>query len=107
MQKFYMIIQGMKTIQLKYITFCDMTQKFLKKPLDERRGFVPLWSEIAQRYGVKVLFSGMPIGVNENIVIVFETTDSEKFFIFQREWLALGTPEAGEYVKNTRTISVY
>ncbi len=92
---------------VKYITFCEMTTEFLSKPLDERQGFVPQWSQIAQQYGVKVLFSGMPMGVNEHIVIVFETNDSEKFFMFQREWLALGTPDAGKYVKNTRTITVY
>jgi len=49
----------------------------------------------------------MPMGVNENIVLVFETNESEKYFMFQREWLELGTPDAGKYVKTTRTITVY
>ena len=92
---------------LKYITFCEMTTDFLKMSLDDRQGFIPLWSQVAQKYGVKLLFWGMPMGVNEHIVIVFETNESEKFFMFQREWLDLGTPDAGKLVKNTRTITVY
>ena len=84
-----------------------MTTEFLKMPLEERQGFVPKWSQIAQQYGIKVLFWGMPMGVNEHIVIVFETNESEKFFMFQREWLELGTSNAGKLVKNTRTITVY
>lgn len=92
---------------LKYITFCEMTPEFLKMPLEERQGFIPVWSQMAHQYGVKVLFWGMPMGVNENIVIVFETNDSEKYFMFQREWLGLGTEEAGKLVKTTRTITVY
>jgi len=92
---------------LKYITFCEMTNDFLKMSLDDRQGFIPVWSQIAQKYGVKFLFSGMPMGVNEHIVIVFETNESEKFFMFQREWLELGTENAGKIVKNTRTITVY
>lgn len=92
---------------LKYITFCEMTTDFLKMPLEDRQGFIPIWSQIAKKYGVKFLFSGMPMGVNEHIVIVFETKESEKYFIFQREWLELGTENAGKLVKNTRTITVY
>jgi hypothetical protein len=84
-----------------------MTTEFLKMPLEERQRHVPKWSQIAQQYGVKVLFWGMPMGVNEHIVIVFETNESEKFFMFQREWLELGTTNAGKLVKNTRTITVY
>ena len=92
---------------LKYITFCEMTTDFLKLPLEDRQGFIPTWSHIAKKYGVKFLFSGMPMGVNEHIVIVFETNESEKYFMFQREWLELGTENAGKLVKNTRTITVY
>lgn len=92
---------------MKYITFCEMTNDFLKMPLEERHEFLPKWSQIAQNYGVKVLFWGMPMGVSEHIVLVFETSDSEKYLIFQREWLGLGTPEAGKHIRNTRTITVY
>ncbi len=92
---------------MKYITFCEMTNEFLKMHLEERQACVPRWGEIAQNYGVKVLFWGMPMGVNEHIVLVFETNDSQKYFMFQREWLGLGTPEAGKLVKNTRTITIY
>ena len=92
---------------MKYITFCEMTPEFLKMPLEERQKFIPRWSHTAHQYGIKVLFWGMPMGVNENIVLVFETSESEKYFMFQREWLELGTPDAGKYVKTTRTITVY
>ena len=92
---------------MKYITFCEMTAEFLKMPLEERQRFIPIWTNTANQYGIKVLFWGMPMGVNEHIVIVFETNDSEKYFIFQREWLAWGTSEAGKYIKTTRTITVY
>jgi len=92
---------------LKYITFCEMTREFLQMPLEDRQEFIPMWSQMAQKYGVKVLFWGMPLGVPEHIVMVFETNDSERFFMFQREWLGMGTSEAGKFIKNTRTITVY
>jgi len=50
----------------------------------------------------------MPMGVREHIVCVFETVDDgESFFRFEREWLGLGTPEAGKFINNLRTITVY
>ena len=92
---------------VKYITFIELTSEFLRLSMDERRGYVPKWSRLASRHGVKVVFWGMPMGVKENVVCVFETQgDNENFFKFQREWLGLGTPEAGRYVKNTRIITV-
>ncbi len=92
---------------LKYIIFCEMTTDFLKLPIEERQAIMPQWSQIAQKYGLKLLFWGMPIGVSEHIVVVFETNENEKYFMFQREWLGLGTEEVGKLVKNTRTITVY
>ncbi|MBD3171308.1 hypothetical protein GF326_02435 [Candidatus Bathyarchaeota archaeon] len=92
---------------LRYITFCEMTTDFLKKPLDERKEFIPKWSQTAKKYGIKLLFWGMPMGVNEHIVLVFETNESGKYFMFQREWLGLGTEEAGKYIKKSRTVTVY
>lgn len=54
------------------------------------------------------MFWGMPVGVKEDVVCVFEVRGGdESFFKFEREWLALGTPEAGKYIKNTRTVTVY
>ena len=92
---------------MKYITFIELTREFLQLPMEERKGYVPKWSQLASRYGVRIVFWGMPMGVKENVVCVFETQcDDENFFKFQREWLGLGTPEAGKYVKNTRTIAV-
>ena len=93
---------------VKYITFCEMTPAFLQLPLESRQEMVPNWSNIAQKYGIKVVFTGMPMGVSEHIVVVFDVNgDETKFFMFQREWLALGTPEAGRYIKTTRSITVY
>lgn len=93
---------------MKYITFIELTPEFLRLPMEERTGFVPRWTKMASKHGVKVVFWGMPIGVKENVVCVFETqVDNEHFFKFQREWLGLGTPEAGKYIKSTRTITVY
>ena len=92
---------------MKYITFIELTPEFLQLPMDERKGYVPKWSQLASKHGVKVVFWGMSMGVKENVVCVFETKgDNETFFKFQREWLGLGTSEAGKYVKNTRTIIV-
>ena len=93
---------------MKYITFCELTQEFLRKPLEERHEYVPVWTKIAEKNNLKVLFWGMPMGVKEHIVSVFETKDDGKaFFRFEREWLGLGTPDAGKYIKNLRTITVY
>jgi hypothetical protein len=93
---------------VKYITFCEVTVEFLKQSLDERQKRVQNWCRIASKYGIKVLFWGMPIGVNEQVVCVFDANGSdEKYFKFQREWLGLGTKRAGKYIKNTRTITVH
>lgn len=92
----------------KYIIFCEMTPEFLRLPLEEREKYLPKWSKIASEYGLKVLFWGLPMGVSEHVVIVFEdSSTSHNYFIFQRAWLGLGTPEAGKLIKNTRTIIVY
>lgn len=93
---------------VKYITFCEMTPEFLKLSLDERQQFVKNWVRVASDYGIKMMFWGMPMGVKEHLVCVFEANgNDEKFFKFQREWLGLGTEDAGKYVRNTRSIPVY
>jgi hypothetical protein len=93
---------------VKYITFCEMTPEFLRLKLDERQKHVQNWSKIAKDYGIKVMFWGMPIGVKEQVVCVFDSNgNDEKFLKFQREWLGLGTEEAGKYIRNTRSIPVH
>ena len=93
---------------VKYITFCEMTREFLQQPLEDRNSMKQQVAELAQKYGIKVVLFGMPLGVNEHIVIVFEVNgNNNKFALFQREWLKLGTPEAGRYIGNTRSITVY
>ena len=93
---------------VKYITFCEMTPSFLKLQLEERQQYVQTWCPIASDYGVKILFWGMPLGVCEQVVCVCEANgNDEKFLRFQREWLELGTDDAGRYIRNTRTIPVY
>lgn len=85
-----------------------MTPEFLKLPLDDRNNMRLKVSTIAKKYGIKVILMGMPIGVMEHLVIVFEVNGSNnKFILFQREWLGLGTPNAGKFIKNTRSITVY
>jgi len=96
------------TEMVRYIVFCEMTPAFLQLTLEERKELPLMWSQVASQYGVKMLFWGMPLGVHEHVVCVFESNgNNEKYFKFQREWLSLGTPDAGRYVKNTRTITVY
>jgi hypothetical protein len=93
---------------LKYITFCELTDEFLRLSFEERRSYIPRWTNIAKKHGIKVLFWGMPMGVTEHIVCVFETVDDVEAFIrFEREWLGLGTPEAGKFINRLRTITVY
>jgi hypothetical protein len=92
---------------VKYITFCEMTTEFLKQPLDDRNKMKLLTSTIAKKYGIKVILMGMPVGVLEHVVFVFDVNGTDdKFFLFQREWLGLGTPNAGKFIKNTRSITV-
>jgi hypothetical protein len=93
---------------VKYITFIDLTQDFLKLPMEERQQYIREWINKAGDYGLKVLFYGVPLGVSEHLVCVFESKSSTgRFFVFQREWLGLGTPEAGKYINSTRTITVH
>lgn len=93
---------------VKYITFCEMTSEFLQLPLEDRNKMKPQVSKIAQKYGIRVILFGMPLGVMEHIVIVFDVNGSNnKFILFQREWLELGSPNAGKFIKNTRSITVY
>ncbi len=85
-----------------------MTSEFLKLQLQERQQHVQTWGRIASDYGIKILFWGMPIGVSEHVVCVFEANGKdEKYLKFQREWLGLGTDDAGKYIRNTRSIPVY
>ena len=93
---------------VRYITFCEMTPEFLKLQLDERQQYVKTWGRVASGYGIKIIFWGMPMGVKEHLVVTFDANgNDEKFFKFQREWLGLGTEDAGKYVRNTRSIPVY
>lgn len=93
---------------VKYICFAKMAKEFLRLPLDERDKFLPKWTETAKEFGIRVLFRGVPMGVTEDIVIVFETKhNSETWFKFMRVWLKLGTPEAGKIIEYTRTITIH
>ena len=93
---------------MKYITFCEFTSEFLKLSLEELERSLLNWKRLAAGYKVKTLFHGLPMGVNEHAVFVFEAKKyGEQFFDFEREWLGLGTPEAGKHVKSLRTITVY
>jgi hypothetical protein len=94
---------------VRFIVFCEMTPEFLKLPLDERREWVPKWAETAKNYNIKTLFWGLPMGVSEHVVFVFETNgeNMSEYFLFQREWMGLGTPDAVKYIRNSRTITVY
>ena len=93
---------------VKYICFCMMGHDFLKLDLEQRQSHIPEWSNIANKYGLKLLFWGPAMGVKEHAVFVFDSNgNTEKFFIFQREWLKLGTPEAGKYIEYMRTITVH
>ena len=93
---------------VKYITFIEMTSEFLRLTIEEREQHIPRWRKMASNYGIKVLFYGVPMGVREHAVCVFEVNgENEKFFKFQREWLGLGTHEAGKFIKNIRTITVH
>ena len=93
---------------VKYITFCEMTPEFLQLPLEDRNQMRQHVSAKAQKYGIKVILMGMPLGITEHLVIVFEVNGSNnKFILFQRDWLELGTPNAGKFIKNTRSITVY
>jgi len=93
---------------VKYITFIELTPEFLRLPMDERRSYVPKWSRLASKHGLKIVFWGMPMGVKENVVCVFETqSGNDAFFKFQREWLGPGTPDVCKRIKGTRTIQVF
>ncbi len=90
-----------------YICFCMMTPEFLRLPLEERQAFVPRWSELAKRHGLNLLFWGTTIGVSEHATFVFESLrPTSDYFKFVREWLELGTPDAGKLISYTRTVTV-
>ena len=85
-----------------------MTQDFLKLDLGERQNHIPEWSKLANIHGLKLLFWGPAMGIKEHAVVVFEGNGStEKFLKFQREWLKLGTPEAGKQLLYVKTITVH
>ena len=96
------------TRMVKYICFCQMTPEFLRQPLEEREEWIPKWRDIARKYGLKMLFWGSTIGVKEHVVFVFEADKNHGSYMeFQREWLSLGTPDAGRRFDYTRTITVH
>jgi hypothetical protein len=93
---------------VKYICLCMFAPDFLKQDLEQRQSHIPKWSEIATTYGLKLLFWGPAMGVKEHAVFVFDSNgNTAKFFKFQREWLQLGTPEAGKYIEYMKTITVH
>ena len=93
---------------VKYITYIDLTLDFLKLSMEERQQYIRKWIRKATEYGLKTLFYGVPLGVSEHLVCVFESnSNTGKFFVFQREWLGLGTHEAGKLIHNIRTITVH
>jgi hypothetical protein len=90
-----------------YICFCMMTPEFLKLSLEEREGWIPKWTELARKNGLKLLFWGTTIGVAEHVTFVFESPrHSENYFKFLRDWLELGTPNASKLIEYTKTITV-
>ena len=90
------------------ICFCELTPEFLKYPSEDRHDWVPKWRRVASKHGVDVLFWRLPMGVSEHVGLVFEVKGSlDKYFLYQRDWLGYGTPEACRHIKNTRTIQVY
>jgi hypothetical protein len=93
---------------VRYITFIEFAPGFLRLSMEDRKLQIRKWIKIATKYGLKVLFYGVPMGVREHAVCVFEFTgDNNKFFVFNREWLGLGTSEAGKLINNIRTITVH
>jgi hypothetical protein len=85
-----------------------MAPDFLKLSLDDRQAHIPEWALLAKKYGFNLVFWGLTMGIKEQAVFVFESYhNSEKFFQFQREWTKFGTPEAGKFIENTRTITVH
>jgi len=94
--------------RVKYICFCQMTPEFLKQSQEEREAQILRWREIAKKHGLKTLFWGSTIGVKEGSVVVFEVVKNhDSYTEFQREWLSLGTSDAGRYFEYIRTISVH
>ncbi|UCH56649.1 MAG: hypothetical protein JSV18_04625 [Candidatus Bathyarchaeota archaeon] len=92
---------------VKYICFCQMTTEFLKLPLEERKSWVPRWTDLAKKHGLNLLFWGTTIGTREHVVFVFESNEkSDNYLKFQREWQGLGTPEAGRHIEYARSITV-
>jgi hypothetical protein len=93
---------------VKYITFIEFNSEFLRLSMEDRQQSIRKWIKTATKYGLKILFYGVALGVSEHAVCVFDSNgDNEKFFVFQRKWLGLGTPEAGKLIHNIRTITVH
>ena len=91
----------------KFICFVQMTSEFLKLSLEERKSWIPTWTEMAKKHGLNIVFYGTTLGVREHVVVVFESTENyDNYLKFQREWQSLGTPEAGKFIEYTRSITV-
>ena len=91
----------------KFICFVQMTPTFLKLSLEERENWILSWNTMAKKHRLNVIFYGTTLGVRENVVVVFETTEnSDNYLRFQREWQGLGTPDAGKFIDYTRSITV-
>jgi hypothetical protein len=85
-----------------------MAQGFLELVLDEKQKLISKWSKLAHSHGIKVMFWGSTLGLKEHGVVVFETNGNpNKFLKYKREWLTLGTQDAGKYIQYVRTVTVY
>jgi hypothetical protein len=90
-----------------YICFVMLTPQFLQLSLKERESFIPKWTEMAKKYGLVLLFGGNALGIAENVVLAFEAPGhSDNYFKFMRDWLELGTPNAGKLISYTRTVTI-
>jgi hypothetical protein len=85
-----------------------MTPSFQKLELNEKQKLITKWSRLAHTHGFKVLFWGSTLGLKEHGVVVFDSNGSpNKFLKYKREWLALGTPDAGKYIVYVRIVTVH
>lgn len=85
-----------------------MTQSFLKLDLDEKQKLIAKWSKLAHIHGIKVMFWGSTLGLKEHGAVVFDCNGTpNKFLKYKREWLALGTQDAGKYIQYIRIVTVH
>ena len=90
--------------KLVFMHYMKYTREFLKSSQEVRDREFGKYSSVAEKHGLKVLSSGSPWGNEYHALIILESEKGmEAWDAYTTELLKNWTPDAWEYIKESRT----